>query len=140
VTPSFQVAIDAADPHGLARFWAAVVDYDIEDHHDLVRQVLDAGYATEDDTIELDGRLAWRTAAACRDRSGTGPRLLFQFVPEPKTVKDRIHLDLHFGPERRDAEVERIIGLGATKLWDGSQGPNVWVTLADPEGNEFCVS
>jgi hypothetical protein len=55
-------------------------------------------------------------------------------------VKDRIHLDLHFGEEQRDEQVERALALGATKLWEASQGPHSWVTLADPEGNEFCVS
>lgn len=139
-TPTIQIAVDAHDPHALARFWAAVAGYEVEDHHDMIGEVIAAGYATLDDTIEIDGRRSWATAAACRDPSGTRPRLLFQQVPEPKTVKDRIHLDLHVGPDRRDAEVERIIGLGATKLWDGQQGPQTWVTLADPEGNEFCVS
>ena len=63
-------------------------------------------------------------------------------MPEPKTVKDRIHLDLHHleGDEAREAEVARLIELGATKLWDGQQGPQRWVTMADPEGNEFCVA
>ena len=60
-------------------------------------------------------------------------------MPEPKTVKDRIHLDVQVGAERRDAEVERLVALGATWLWEASQGPHSWVTLADPEGNEFCV-
>ena len=57
-------------------------------------------------------------------------------------MKDRIHLDLHFleGDEARDATVARLIELGATKLWDGQQGPQRWVTMADPEGNEFCVA
>jgi hypothetical protein len=63
-------------------------------------------------------------------------------VPEPKTVKDRIHLDLQrdLDAAGRQIEVERLIALGATKLWDGQQGPSSWVTLADPEGNEFCIS
>ncbi len=62
-------------------------------------------------------------------------------MPEPKTVKDRIHLDLHLqGGDDRAEVVERLLGMGATKLWDGRQGPQTWVTLADPEGNEFCVS
>jgi hypothetical protein len=140
--PTFQIAIDAADPHRLNRFWAAAVGYEIEDHHDGIEQILAAGYATRDDTFEIDGRLAWKIAAACRDPEGRGPRLLFQQVPEPKTVKDRIHLDLHHGfdDDARAAEVERLIGLGATKLWDGEQGPQRWVTMADPEGNEFCVA
>lgn len=142
MTPHFQIAVDCADPHAQVRFWAAAVGYEVEDHHDQIVEILGAGFATEDDTIEIDGRKAWREAAACKDPDGVGPRLLFQLVPEPKTVKDRIHLDLHHlqGDELRDAEVARLIGLGATKLWDGQQGPQRWVTLADPEGNEFCVS
>ncbi len=55
-------------------------------------------------------------------------------------MKNRVHLDLHVGDERREAEVERLIALGASRLWDGQQGPNRWVTMADPEGNEFCVT
>ena len=140
--PTFQVAVDCADPHALARFWAAAVEYELEDHHDMILEIVGAGFASDDDIIEIDGRKAWKTAAACRDREGTGPRLLFQQVPEPKTVKDRIHLDLHHlqGDEFRESEVGRLIGLGATKLWDGQQGPQRWVTMADPEGNEFCVA
>jgi hypothetical protein len=140
--PTIQIAVDCADPHALARFWAAAVHYELEDHHDQIEQLLTAGVATRDDTIEVDGRRAWRTAAACHDPSGHGPRLLFQTVPEPKTVKDRIHLDLHLagGDDGRTVEVERLIGLGASKLWDGQQGPYRWVTMADPEGNEFCVA
>ena len=86
--------------------------------------------------------MAFATAAASRDPNGVGPRLLFQHVPEPKTVKDRIHLDLQreLDAAGRQTEVERLIALGATKLWDGQEGPTVWVTLADPEGNEFCIS
>ncbi len=142
VPPTIQIAVDSADPHAQARFWAAALHYEPEDHHDQVEQLLAAGAITTDDTIEIDGRMAFRVAAACRHPQGTGPRVLFQHVPEPKTVKDRIHLDLHHlqGDEFREAEVARLIGLGATKLWDGQQGPQRWVTLADPEGNEFCVA
>jgi hypothetical protein len=140
--PTIQVAIDCADPHALARFWAAATHYELEDHHDGIEEILAKGWATRDDVVEIDGRLAWKVAAACHDPHGNGPRLLFQQVPEPKVVKDRIHLDLHHlaGDDAREAEVARLIGLGATRLWDGSQGPNRWVTMADPEGNEFCVS
>jgi hypothetical protein len=142
-TPTFQIAIDCADPYRLCRFWAAAVGYEVEDHHDLVLRMVEAGYASlEEDTVEIDGRRAWKGAAACADPSGRGPRLLFQQVPEPKTVKNRVHLDLHVdgGDEARAAEVARLIELGATKLWDGQLGPQRWVTMADPEGNEFCVA
>ena len=138
--PRVQIAIDCADCHCLNRFWAAAVGYRIEDHNDLVTQMLAAGYATTDDTIEVDGRLAWKTAAACQDPQGHGPRLLFQEVPEAKVVKNRVHLDLDVGEDRRAGEVERLVGLGATRLYDGRLGPQSWVTMADPEGNEFCVA
>ena len=139
-TPRIQVAIDCADPHALVRFWSAVTGYEIEDHSTGVNQMIEAGYATREDAVDIDGKLQWATASACGDTDGTGPRLLFQAVPVPKTVKDRIHLDLHFGEDTREAEVERILALGATRLWEASQGPHSWVTLADPEGNEFCVA
>ncbi len=135
-----QIAVDCADPHRIVRFWAAATGSEIEDHHDLVEQMLAAGFATDDETVEIDGRRAWSTAAACRRADGAIPRLLFQQVAEPKTAKNRWHIDLHVGADRRDAEVERLVELGATRLWEASQGPHSWVTLADPEGNEFCVA
>ena len=57
-------------------------------------------------------------------------------------MKNRVHLDLQrrLEADAREAEVDRLIGLGAKRLWDGEQGPHHWVTMADPEGNEFCVS
>jgi Glyoxalase-like domain len=64
------------------------------------------------------------------------PGLLFVPVPEGKSSKNRLHLDLR--PEDQDAEVERLVGLGATHV-DVGQGTRSWVVLADPEGNEFCV-
>lgn len=112
----------------------------IEDSHDQVERMLEAGYATEADMVEIDGRKAWKTGAACSDPSGRLPRLLFQTVPEPKTVKNRMHLDIAVGPDEREAKVEALVAAGATRLWDGEQGPHMWVTMADPEGNEFCVS
>jgi hypothetical protein len=137
--PSYQIAIDCQDPHALARFWAAAMDLEVEDHDAQIGELIAAGYATEEDTVELDGRRAWATAAACRS-ADRRTRLLFQSVPEPKTTKNRVHLDLHVGADARDAAVERLLELGATQLWEGQQGPHRWVTLADPEGNEFCVA
>ena len=136
-----QIAVDCADPHRLNDFWAAAMGYEVEaDHGERIEQMIAAGYATEDDATVHNGNRVWRTAAACSDPEGRGPRLLFQQVPEAKAVKNRVHLDLHVGQDRRDAEVERLVGLGATRLWEGSQGPMSWVTMADPEGNEFCVA
>jgi hypothetical protein len=146
---AYKIVVDCADPHALAAFWAAALDYVVEDNSALVRRLLDAGVVSEEHTTTVDGRLAWATAAAIRDPdapvhpdsgTGLGGRVLFQVVPEPKTVKNRLHLDLHVGPERRPEVVERLIGLGATMLWEGQEGPSSWVTMADPEGNEFCVA
>ena len=134
-----QVVFDCRDPHALNRFWAELMQYEIEDHHDLIEQLLQAGQLSEDETMLIDGRRAFTTAAACRDADESGPRLLFQQVPEGKQAKNRVHLDVHAGDDR-DAVVARCIELGATKLWDGQQGPSTWVTLADIEGNEFCVN
>ena len=140
MTTSFQICIDSADPHALARFWAAATGYEIEDNDAQIRRLLEAGVATAGDVVETNGRLAWKTATAANDPDGRLPRLLFQQVPEPKTVKNRWHLDLHVGPDRRDDEIARLTGLGATHLWDGQEGPSVWATMSDPEGNEFCVA
>ncbi len=68
-----------------------------------------------------------------------GSRLLFLNDPRPKTEKNRMHLDVHVGADRVSAEVERIIGLGAKVLYERTEMGGHWVTLADPEGNEFCV-
>lgn len=94
------------------------------------------------------GRRAWRDLAAVRhpddpyeEESGTGRgrRLLFQRVPEEKTVKNRLHLDLHPGVDRRDEEPARLEGLGARVLRRVEEPSGRWVVMADPEGNEFCL-
>ena len=65
--------------------------------------------------------------------------LLFLKVPEPKTVKNRMHICLRPTDRSRDDEVDRILGLGATMADDRRDGDKGWAVLADPEGNEFCV-
>ena len=108
------LTFDTGDPVRVATFWAAALGYDLVDP-------------------DPEG-------AYIADPSGQTRGIFFQPVPEPKTAKNRMHLDLHTADGQRDAEVERLIGLGATFLHDGRQGPYAWVTLADPEGNEFCVA
>ena len=138
----FQVVIDCADPARLATFWAAATGYKLQDPppgHDSWESFLRAQGVPEEE---------WNSASAVVDPDGVGPRLYFQRVPEPKTVKNRVHLDLNQGDrdtppdERRrrvDAEVERLKGLGASELYRMEQHGDYWVTMADPEGNEFCV-
>ncbi len=71
---------------------------------------------------------------------GIVPDLLFLAVPEGKTVKNRLHLDLRVGEADHETVVGRLLERGATELHRGRQGPHSWVTMADPEGNEFCVA
>jgi hypothetical protein len=146
---AYKVVIDCADPHRLADFWAAALDYVVEDNSAMIRQLLDGGLVSEAETTTVDGRLRFRDAVAVRDPDGPvdertgvglGGRVLFQVVPEPKTVKNRVHLDLHIGEDRRAEVVDRLTAAGGRVLWEGRQGPNTWVTMADPEGNEFCVA
>ena len=86
------------------------------------------------------GELVWVEGAAIRHPTGGAPRVLFQLVPEAKTVKNRVHLDVRVGPADVAGEVARLTARGATVLHEGQQGPHRWVTMADPEGNEFCLT
>ncbi|MHB8394591.1 MAG: VOC family protein [Candidatus Dormibacteria bacterium] len=107
----YAIVVDSKDPSSLARFWAQVLDCKV-----VYEEASEVGVARDDETY---------------------PGLIFVRVPEPKTVKNRLHIDLN--PVDRDLEVERLIALGAKRV-DVGQGPEVtWVVLADPEGNEFCV-
>jgi hypothetical protein len=119
------VVVDCRHPASLARFWAAVVDgYRVAPYDDAELERLRANGITdpEDDPSVL-----------VESDPGVRPRLWFQRVPEPKRVKNRVHLDLRASD--RVAEVARLVGLGASVIdeFDG------WTVLADPEGNEFCV-
>jgi hypothetical protein len=141
----FQVTVDATDPHALADWWAESLGWVVESSDEaLIRRMIAAGYATEDDTLTHNGTLVWKEGAAIRhpDGSDNGPRrrVLFQLVPEAKTSKNRVHLDVWVGAENVDAELERLSSRGAKFLHRGQQGPQTWITVADPEGNEFCIS
>jgi hypothetical protein len=138
--PQLQVAFDTADPHAQARFWAEALSYEVEDHSGLVDHLLDAGQLQPAEVIEVDGRRVFRDVAACRDPQGARPRLFFQRVPEPKTTKNRVHLDLQVGAEQAPREVERLVAMGASVAWTTSDRGPLTTTLRDPEGNEFCVS
>jgi len=136
-----QVVVDSERPHDLADWWAEVLGWQVEPQDEaFIRRMVAAGAAAESDTIEHRGALVWKVGAAITSPDAGRPRVLFQRVPEQKTVKNRLHLDVRVGAERQDAEVDRLLGLGATELWRGAQGPYSWVTMADPEGNEFCVA
>ena len=126
------MTIDCADPAALAAFWAAVLGYappDVDGIHACLRAL---GHREED----LGN---WYRI---EDPAGQGPRLAFQRVPEAKSVKNRIHLDvaaLGDGPDARAVEVARLVDLGATQVRTVTDEAGTFVILQDPEGNEFCV-
>jgi catechol 2,3-dioxygenase-like lactoylglutathione lyase family enzyme len=109
------LAIDCHHPDKQAAFWADALGWRIT-------------YETDDEWVI--------EPAEGSPQDGVAPDLIFLKVPDEKTVKNRLHLDLR--PEDRDAEVSRLEGLGAHRV-DVGQGEPTWVVLADPEGNEFCV-
>ena len=109
-----ELCIDCSDPATVGRFWQQVLDYEMEG-------------PTEDGIVVLKGP------------AGSGPTILFIEVPESKSVKNRLHMDVNATDRSQEEEVERLLALGATHA-DVGQGDDVsWVVLADPEGNEFCV-
>ena len=117
-----ELAIDCADPSGMARFWCSVLGYEVQDEAD--------GTVTIGSPLVPEGR----------NRPGpVPPTLTFARVPEGRAGKNRLHLDLSPADREQDEEVRRLLGLGARPA-DVGQGDDVsWVVLADPEGNEFCV-
>jgi Glyoxalase-like domain len=137
----FQVVIDCAEPHVLADWWAEALGWVVEPtDEDFIRKMISEGYATENDTAMHRGALVWKEGAAIRHPDGGRKRILFQLVPEPKTVKNRVHLDVFVGAENVEGELDRLTGMGARFLHRGRQGPHGWVTIADPEGNEMCLA
>jgi len=142
----FQVVIDCSRPHELADWWAETLGWVVEPQDEaFIKRMIAEGYATEDATTTHRGALVWRDGAAIRhpdelSARGPHPRVLFQQVPEGKTVKNRLHLDVRVGAPDVDSAVEALTARGARVLHTGAQGPHTWVTMADPEGNEFCVS
>ncbi|WP_328536482.1 VOC family protein [Streptomyces sp. NBC_00344] len=144
----WKLVVDCADPVPLAGFWAAALGYEVEEHSSFIGRLLGMGAVTGDDITTVDGRRAFRQLAAVRHPddpvdpdtgTGLGRRVLFQAVPETKQGKNRLHMDLHVGPGQRDAEVERLQGIGATVLHRVNDRGSNHVTMADPEGNEFDV-
>jgi hypothetical protein len=140
----FQVVVDSADPHALADWWAETLDWVVERSDEaFIRRMIEEGYATEADTLTHRGALVWKEGQAIHHPDDVEPahrrRILFQCVPEGKTVKNRVHLDVRFGGDV-PAAVARLTDRGAKLLHEGRQGPHTWFTMVDPEGNEFCVT
>lgn len=136
------VTVDAADPEALARFWAFALAYQLQPPPE--------GFETWGDfadALDLSEEDRERYAAVV-DPNGVGPRVLFQKVPEAKSIKNRWHLDIDMvdytlprdkHDTNREAGIAALVERGATEVerFDLPQGK--WVVMTDPEGNEFCV-
>ena len=110
-----EIVVDCSDPGGLARWWSDVLGWP---------------------AVEDPRGLWWLSSTG--DYTAPPPWLVFVPVPEPKTVKNRIHIDLNPTGCDQPEELERLLGLGARRI-DVGQGDAPWVVLADLEGNEFCL-
>lgn len=145
-----QVVFDCRDPAALSEFYAAALHYKLQDPP--------KGFASWQEALKAFGvpEDEWNSASVVVDPEGKGPRIYFQQMETPKPGKNRLHLDVSVsgGPTvpladrkvRIDAEVDRLLGLGAIKQhavelpWRSSAEPGeYWVVMQDPEGNEFCV-
>ena len=137
----FQVTFDCAEPERVARFWCEALGYVVPPPP----QGLDS-WEDFNRTLPPEHR---DSAFACVDPAGKSPRLFFQRVPEGKTVKNRVHLDVRVGTglvgEERvkalEAECARLLPLGATRvrLLPAGDGEESCLVMQDVEGNEFCL-
>ncbi len=146
MTLNIQIAVDCTNPHELADWWAETLDWAVEPQDEgFIRSMIEQGFATEAETTTHHGKLVWGAGAAIRppeeiDAKNPARRILFQTVPEKKSIKNRIHWDVRLAGADKDAARTALEARGATFLWTASQGPHSWHTMADPEGNEFCIS
>ena len=150
---TIQVTFDAHDPETLSRFWAAALGYvnppppgrELGPDEDV--------FAAWHDFLREVGvpESQWNTRSAAEDPDGDGPRLFFQQVPEGRSAKNRVHLDVRAAPglegdERMAAletECERLVALGATRVERHEPAPPLTgghIVMSDPEGNEFCLA
>src|SRR5437868_4211803 len=111
-----ELVIDCQDPQRLATFWCEVLDFIVLD--------------TDDGAIEIGPREGF---------GGLQPTLVFSPTTDPKAGKSRLHIDVNATDRDQDAELERLLQLGARPIDIGQTGAESWHCLADPEGNEFCL-
>ena len=138
----FQVVFDANDPQELAAFWAKALNYEFQlppPEFETWDEFADKMGIPEEDRDKL---------VAIVPKS-VGNRILFQKVPEGKTAKNRVHIDVPSGAERNAPRLERVAAIeekvnelvdaGATQRETHSEFGTDWTVMQDPEGNEFCV-
>lgn len=139
---TFSLTMDAADPASQAAFWCTALGYQIEPPP--------AGFASWPEALTAWGvpESEFNSASAIVDPAGVGPRIFIQRVPEPKTAKNRLHLDVHSGaglPGAKDMSRVREVAQslaesGASVVQEFDEAAKgQWIVMTDPEGNEFCV-
>jgi glyoxalase superfamily protein len=138
---AMQVTFDAADPAALAAFWVEVLGY--------IAEPPPEGWGSWEDWAREQGlpEERWNDASAIVDPDGAGARIFFQRVPEGKSAKNRVHLDVRSAPgldgdarwTRLREEADRLVAAGGTKLYELEEPGQFWITMQDPEGNEFCL-
>jgi hypothetical protein len=111
-----ELVLECRDPQGLAEFWCAVLDYVVLDQ--------------EDGALEIGPREGF---------GGPQPTIILSPCEEPEPAKPRLHIDVNATDRDQDAELERLLALGARPADVGQTGEESWHVLADPEGNEFCL-
>lgn len=130
---AIQITVDAADPRAQGAFWSEVLGY--------VEQPPPPGFDSWEAALDSFGidRSDPNRAFAIVDPDGVGPRLFFLKVPEGKTAKNRMHLDVGTDPDRLHARAAELVDIGATHVGEFDEPEGHWITLLDPEGNEFCL-
>jgi len=132
----FQITVDCIDSDTMCEFWSIALGY--------VKEPPPAGYLSWEDFLRSNDITMPPHGAigAIVDPNGSGPRVLFMRVPEPKSVKNRLHLDLRAGRSdgAKQAKIEELRQAGATDVRRVDEHGEWWMVMADPEGNEFCVT
>ena len=132
----FQITIDCDDADLMAAFWSTALGYEIEPPP--------AGYLSWEDFLRAS-QIPLPPAgsiSAIIDPDDAGPRILFLRVPERKTVKNRVHLDIRTDRSDHDklAKIAELSAAGATEVRRVDEQGSWWMVMTDPEGNEFCVT
>ena len=112
-----ELVLETLDPDALARFWCEVLDFVVLDRED-------------DGSLEIGPREGF---------GGAQPTIILSKTDEPRRAKSRLHIDVNATDRDQDAELERLLALGARRPDIGQTGEESWHVLADPEGNEFCL-
>ncbi|NNE11376.1 MAG: VOC family protein [Ilumatobacter sp.] len=132
----FQITVDCADAGVMSRFWSTALGY--------VEEPPPAGYLSWEDFLRANGIPVPPPGSigAIVDPDDIGPRILFLRVPEAKTVKNRVHLDVRAGrsDDEKLAKIDELKSAGAAEIRRVDEHGSWWMVMRDPEGNEFCVT